>query len=78
MRDSQGTERFAPLFFVSPTQINFQVPPGTVAARALVTVIRGGETVAAGSDKIDMISGATYTSQGYIGSLQSALNKAGL
>ena len=36
------------------------------------------ETVAAGSDKIDMISGATYTSQGYIGSLQSALSKAGL
>ncbi len=34
--------------------------------------------VAAGSDKIDMISGATYTSQGYIGSLQSALDKAGL
>ena len=36
------------------------------------------ETVAAGSDKIDMISGATYTSQGYVGSLQSALSKAGL
>lgn len=36
------------------------------------------EAVAAGSDKIDMISGATYTSQGYIGSLQSALSKAGL
>lgn len=35
------------------------------------------EAVAAGSDKIDMISGATYTSQGYIGSLQSALSKAG-
>jgi uncharacterized protein with FMN-binding domain len=25
-----------------------------------------------------MISGATYTSEGYIGSLQSALDKAGL
>jgi major membrane immunogen (membrane-anchored lipoprotein) len=36
------------------------------------------EAVAAGSAKIDMISGATYTSQGYIGSLQSALSKAGL
>ena len=33
------------------------------------------ETVAASSAKIDMISGATYTSQGYIGSLQSALDK---
>jgi uncharacterized protein with FMN-binding domain len=33
------------------------------------------ETIAAGNAKIDMVSGATYTSQGYIGSLQSALDK---
>jgi uncharacterized protein with FMN-binding domain len=36
------------------------------------------EALAAGNAKIDMISGATYTSEGYIGSLQSALDKAGL
>jgi uncharacterized protein with FMN-binding domain len=36
------------------------------------------EAVAAKSAKIDMISGATYTSTGYINSLQSALTKAGL
>lgn len=36
------------------------------------------EAVAAKSAKIDMISGATYTSTGYITSLQSALSKAGL
>jgi uncharacterized protein with FMN-binding domain len=36
------------------------------------------ETVAAGSAQIDSVSGATYTSQGYIGSLQSALDKAGI
>lgn len=36
------------------------------------------EALAAGSAKIDMISGATYTSEGYIDSLQSALDKAGL
>jgi uncharacterized protein with FMN-binding domain len=34
------------------------------------------ETVAAGSAQIDTVSGATYTSQGYIGSLQNALDKA--
>lgn len=33
------------------------------------------ETESAGSAKIDMVSGATYTSQGYISSLQSALDK---
>jgi uncharacterized protein with FMN-binding domain len=37
------------------------------------------EAVAASnSAKIDMVSGATYTSGGYIQSLQSALDKAGL
>ena len=36
------------------------------------------ETLSAQSAKIDTISGATVTSDGYIGSLQSALDKAGL
>jgi len=35
------------------------------------------EALAAGSAKIDAVSGATYTSGGYIGSLQNALDKAG-
>ena len=33
------------------------------------------ETIDAGSANIDMVSGATYTSQGYIQSLQSALDQ---
>jgi uncharacterized protein with FMN-binding domain len=33
------------------------------------------ETINASSANIDMVSGATYTSQGYIQSLQSALDK---
>jgi uncharacterized protein with FMN-binding domain len=33
------------------------------------------EAVASSSAGIDMVSGATYTSQGYISSLQSALDK---
>jgi uncharacterized protein with FMN-binding domain len=36
------------------------------------------EASKAGSADIDMVSGATYTSQGYLQSLQSALDKAGL
>jgi uncharacterized protein with FMN-binding domain len=36
------------------------------------------EAASAGNAQIDMISGATFTSQGYIESLQSALDKAGL
>ena len=36
------------------------------------------EALQAGSAKIDMISGATVTSEGYLNSLQSALDKAGI
>jgi uncharacterized protein with FMN-binding domain len=34
------------------------------------------EAVKANSASIDMVSGATYTSEGYISSLQSALDQA--
>ncbi len=36
------------------------------------------ETLDAQGDSISMVSGATYTSQGYLESLQSALDQAGL
>jgi uncharacterized protein (TIGR03437 family) len=36
VRDSQGAERPAPLFFVSPTQINYQIPVGTAVGVATV------------------------------------------
>jgi uncharacterized protein with FMN-binding domain len=36
------------------------------------------ETIDAQSAKIDMVSGATVTSGGYLESLQAALDKAGL
>ncbi|MCM3850140.1 FMN-binding protein [Pseudonocardia sp. DR1-2] len=36
------------------------------------------ETLGAQSSRIDMVSGATYTSDGYVTSLQSALDRAGL
>jgi uncharacterized protein with FMN-binding domain len=35
------------------------------------------EAVSAGSASINAVSGATYTSNGYVTSLQSALDKAG-
>lgn len=41
VKDSAGIERNAPLFFVSPTQINFQVPPGTANGAASITAGAG-------------------------------------
>ena len=47
-----------------------------INARALPILVQ--ETVKAQSANIDMVSGATYTSDGYLTSLQSALDQAGL
>lgn len=47
-----------------------------INSRALPVLIR--ETLDAQSTQIDMVSGATVTSDGYIQSLQAALDEAGL
>ncbi|HMX30385.1 MAG TPA: hypothetical protein PKC13_32695, partial [Blastocatellia bacterium] len=45
VRDSAGIDRQAPLFFVSPGQINFLVPAATATGQALL-IVRNGNTVA--------------------------------
>ena len=40
--------------------------------------ILNSEVLSAQSANIDMVGGATFTSQGYIQSLQSAIDQAGL
>ena len=47
-----------------------------INARALPVLVQ--ETLDAQSADIDMVSGATFTSEGYLESLQSALDEAGL
>src|SRR5215510_7966274 len=49
VRDSLSVERLAPLFFVSPRQINYQIPSGTAGGQAIVTVTSGAAILAAGS-----------------------------
>jgi uncharacterized protein (TIGR03437 family) len=39
IRDSSGTERSAPILYASPQQINFEIPQGTLAGPATVTVL---------------------------------------
>lgn len=48
IKDSLGAERLAPLFFISPGQINFVIPAGASAGQATLTVINAGAPVAAG------------------------------
>ena len=52
VKDSAGTERLAPLFFVSPGQINYQIPAGTAAGAAAVTVINGDGGMSTGIIRI--------------------------
>jgi uncharacterized protein with FMN-binding domain len=77
-----------------PVQVEITVADGTITdvsvidypsnngkdrqinARALPTLVQ--ETLDAQSADIDMVSGATYTSDGYVESLQSALDQVGL
>lgn len=56
---------------VQPTNTLHDVQIGEFAFPKLIS-----ETLAAQDAKIDAVSGASYTSAGYIQSLQSALNKA--
>jgi uncharacterized protein (TIGR03437 family) len=41
VQDSAGVERLASLFFVSPTQVNYQIPAGTALGAATVTILSG-------------------------------------
>lgn len=45
VKDSLGVERAAPLFFVSPTQVNYQIPAGTARGLATIAITNAsGET----------------------------------
>ncbi len=44
IKDSAGLERLAPLFFVSPTQINFLVPAGLSNGTGTLTVVKADAT----------------------------------
>ncbi|MEP7273540.1 MAG: kelch repeat-containing protein, partial [Acidobacteriota bacterium] len=48
VRDVTGAERVASLFFVSPNQVNYLMPPGTAVGPGIVTVTNGGAIVAGG------------------------------
>jgi uncharacterized protein (TIGR03437 family) len=45
--DATGAVFSAGLSYVSPTQVNFLIPPGLARGAALVTLLRGGDVVAA-------------------------------
>jgi uncharacterized protein (TIGR03437 family) len=56
IRDSAGAERLAGLFFVAPAQINYQIPQGTAAGVATVTVTSGSGALSVGTMQIATVA----------------------
>ncbi|MGH9840109.1 MAG: kelch repeat-containing protein, partial [Blastocatellia bacterium] len=64
VKDSAGIERLAPLFFVSPTQVNYQIPAGTVAGAASVTITSGDGAVSTGVALVKPVAPSLFTANG--------------
>jgi uncharacterized protein (TIGR03437 family) len=58
--DSVGFSRSAPLFFVSPQQINFLVPEGSTPGNATVEVSRDGKVIARGTVMVQAVAPALF------------------
>lgn len=61
IKDSAGTSRDSALFFVAPTQINYQVPPGTAEGNATVTVSINNNVVGMGTMKVAKVAPGLFS-----------------
>jgi uncharacterized protein (TIGR03437 family) len=61
VKDSAGREQAAPLFFVSPGQINYLIPPGSANGLAVVTVTSAGNVVATGTVRIGAVAPGLFS-----------------
>lgn len=59
--DAAGKERMASLFFVAPTQINFEIPAGTASGNATLTVTSGDGSLSIGTLPIAMVAPGIFT-----------------
>ena len=64
VKDSAGTERAAPLFFVSPGQINFLLPPDTSIGLARLTVTSNDVLVGSGIIQIAAVAPGLFAANG--------------
>ncbi len=56
VKDANGTERPAGLFFVAPTQLNYLIPAGTANGNVTITVRRNGVDTAQGTATIESVA----------------------
>ena len=60
VRDSSNVERLAPLFFVSPGQVNFQIPAGTKTGAAAVLISNSTGRIANGTINVEAVAPALF------------------
>jgi len=56
VKDSADVVRLAPLFFVSPGQINYQIPPGVLPGAAIIAIAAGDSSVSVGTEQIAAVA----------------------
>jgi len=61
VKDSAGTARLSSLFFVSPTQVNFQIPAGTVTGPAELKVTSGDGKISYGTMQIATVAPGLFS-----------------
>ncbi|MFN0085712.1 MAG: hypothetical protein ACKVX9_10015 [Blastocatellia bacterium] len=59
--DALGVERPAPLFFVSPSQVNYQIPAGTAPGPALIKLTNGAGQNFQGATLVAMSAPSLFT-----------------
>ncbi len=64
LRDGAGVERLTPLFFVSPTQINYLIPAGVAPGAATITVTNANNVVAMGVVRITDVGPGLFSADG--------------
>ncbi|MGE0882239.1 MAG: matrixin family metalloprotease [Blastocatellales bacterium] len=64
LRDNSGQELLAPLFFASPTQINFQIAPGLLPGTMLVKVGNNESFVSTGSLFLESVAPGLFSASG--------------
>lgn len=73
VKDSAGIERSAPLFFVSPSQVNYQIPPQTASGNATVTIVSGDGSISVGTLQIENVAPGVFTANSSGNGLAAAL-----
>ncbi len=61
LKDSQGAEKLAPLFFASSGQVNFLVPTGVATGDAVITITSGDGRVSTGVTKIETVAPGLFS-----------------